>query len=140
MKDILYWNPKTQKTIDGYPEAVLDRINFELVSLQSGYNNASSENENVMMQGMHEDEKEDKNDFPPAVHKSMRETIGQNARQITIKSIDSYRVIYVAKFEEAIYILHTFKKKTEGTSKRDYTPAKQRYKDLEKYRKENKLR
>jgi len=30
-----------------------------------------------------------------------------------------YRVMYVAKFEEAIYVLHCFQKKTQVTSKRD---------------------
>lgn len=35
MKDITYWNDKIQKQIDSYPEAVRERINFELVALQS---------------------------------------------------------------------------------------------------------
>ena len=30
-----------------------------------------------------------------------------------------YRVMYVAKFEEAIYVLHCFQKKTQATSKQD---------------------
>ncbi|MCA6221239.1 type II toxin-antitoxin system RelE/ParE family toxin [Photorhabdus antumapuensis] len=49
--------------------------------------------------------------YPPAQKKSMRKTIGRYAMQLTIKSADSYRMIYVAKFEEAIYVLHPFKKR-----------------------------
>lgn len=37
------------------------------------------------------------------------------------------RVIYVAKFQEAIYVLHCFKKKTAKTSKADIALARQRY-------------
>ncbi|MFT4929408.1 MAG: phage-related protein [Phenylobacterium sp.] len=48
--------------------------------------------------------------------------------------------MYVVKFPEGIYVLHAFKKKTNGTSKKDYTPAKSRYKELEQYRRNKKLK
>ena len=35
--------------------------------------------------------------------------------------------MYVAKFEEAVYVLHCFKKKTNATSKQDKALAKARY-------------
>jgi phage-related protein len=38
--------------------------------------------------------------------------------------------MYVAKFEEAVYVLHCFKKKTSETSKKDKELATTRYKDL----------
>ena len=37
-----------------------------------------------------------------------------------------YRVMYVAKFEEAIYVLHCFQKKTQATSKQDKDIAQTR--------------
>lgn len=32
---------------------------------------------------------------------------------------NEFRVVYVAKFEEAIYVLHSFQKKSQKTSKED---------------------
>jgi phage-related protein len=42
----------------------------------------------------------------------------------------SFRVIYVAKFADAVYVLHCFQKKTEKTSKADLGLASKRYRDL----------
>ena len=42
----------------------------------------------------------------------------------------TFRVIYVAKFEDAVYVLHCFQKKTQKTAKKDIDLAKRRYKDL----------
>jgi phage-related protein len=39
-----------------------------------------------------------------------------------------YRVIYVAKFDAAVYVLHAFQKKTQKTSKLDIAIAQARYK------------
>jgi phage-related protein len=41
-------------------------------------------------------------------------------------------VIYVAKFEEAIFVLHCFQKKTQTTSKADLELATTRYRELAK--------
>jgi hypothetical protein len=41
-----------------------------------------------------------------------------------------FRVLYVAKFDDAIYVLHCFQKKTQKTSKADLNLAAQRYRDL----------
>ena len=38
-----------------------------------------------------------------------------------------FRVIVVAKFEEAVYVLHCFQKKTQATSKQDKDTATARY-------------
>lgn len=52
-------------------------------------------------------------------------------KEIRSKSVDGiYRTVYVAKFEEAIYVLHAFKKKTQKTPKSDLDLAKVRLKDL----------
>jgi len=39
-------------------------------------------------------------------------------------------VLYVAKFDDAVYVLHCFQKKTQKTSKADLNLATQRYRDL----------
>ena len=51
--------------------------------------------------------------------------------KIRIKQTDgAFRVMYVAKFEDAIYVLHCFKKKTQKTSQKDKDLSTQRYKDM----------
>jgi phage-related protein len=39
-------------------------------------------------------------------------------------------VLYVAKFDEAVYVLHCFQKKMQRTSKADLNLAALRYRDL----------
>ena len=54
--------------------------------------------------------------------------VGMGVKEIRIRDITgAYRVMYVAKFEEAIYILHCFQKKTEVTSNPDKEIAATRY-------------
>lgn len=54
--------------------------------------------------------------------------VGAGTREIRIReSSGIYRVIYVAKFEEAVYVLHCFQKKTQATSKHDKEIAEARY-------------
>lgn len=42
----------------------------------------------------------------------------------------TFRVVYVAKFTDAVYVLHCFQKKTQQTAKRDIDLAQKRLKDL----------
>ena len=54
--------------------------------------------------------------------------VGVGAREIRIREADgAFRVIYVAKFAGAIYVLHCFRKKTRTTSKADLDIAAKRY-------------
>ena len=45
------------------------------------------------------------------------------------------RVMYVAKFEEAVYVLHCFQKKTQATSDQDKNTAEARYRSVVNARK-----
>jgi phage-related protein len=57
--------------------------------------------------------------------------VGLGTKEIRIRDADGiYRVMYVAKFKEAIYVLHCFQKKTEATSKHDKKIAEERYRDI----------
>ncbi|CUA92280.1 Phage derived protein Gp49-like (DUF891) [Pannonibacter indicus] len=42
----------------------------------------------------------------------------------------AFRVIYAARFADAVYVLHCFQKKTEKTAKSDLDLAAKRYRDL----------
>jgi phage-related protein len=58
-------------------------------------------------------------------------SIGRGVREIRIRDRDgAFRVLYVAKFADAIYVLHCFQKKTQKTSPDDIALASMRYKDL----------
>ena len=59
--------------------------------------------------------------------------IGSGVQEIRIRdAAGAFRVIYVAKFADAVYVLHCFKKKTQKTSKTDVGLAQKRYRDLTK--------
>lgn len=62
----------------------------------------------------------------PADWKPMR-TVGPGVYEIRIHAQGEYRVLYVTKFVEAVYVLHAFQKKTQKTAQRDIDLAKQRY-------------
>jgi phage-related protein len=58
-------------------------------------------------------------------------TVGQGVKEIRIRdTAGAFRVIYIAKFADAVYVLHCFQKKTEKTSKTDLDLAAKRYRNL----------
>lgn len=60
-------------------------------------------------------------------------TVGQGVREIRIRDeAGAFRVIYIAKLADAIYVLHCFQKKTQATSKPDLDLATKRYRELVK--------
>jgi phage-related protein len=58
-------------------------------------------------------------------------SVGPGTYEIRIRDESgAYRVMYVAKFTQAIYVLHAFQKKTRKTAKADIDLAVRRYKLL----------
>jgi phage-related protein len=71
----------------------------------------------------------------PADWKSF-DDVGAGTREIGIRDTSGIcRVMYVAKFEEAIYVLHCFHKKTQAISKQDKAIAAARYRAVVKEKK-----
>jgi phage-related protein len=57
--------------------------------------------------------------------------VGAGVREIRLRDDRGiYRVIYVAKFADRIFVLHCFQKKTQKTSKADIDLASRRHKEL----------
>lgn len=56
--------------------------------------------------------------------------VGSGAYEIRVKVLGEWRVIYVAKFDDAVYVLHAFQKKTQKTRKEDIDLAAKRYKQI----------
>jgi len=57
-------------------------------------------------------------------------SIGAGVSEIRVQAGGAFRLIYVAKFSEAIYVLHAFQKKTRKTAKADVELARRRLRAL----------
>lgn len=70
--------------------------------------------------------------FAPDDAKGMS-SIGPGVAELRIwDGAGTFRVVYIAKLADAIYVLHCFQKKTQQTAKRDIDLARKRLKDLMK--------
>ena len=55
-------------------------------------------------------------------------SVGPGACEIRVRGpTGAYRVIYIARFVDAVYVLHAFQKKTQKTGRADLELAEQRY-------------
>jgi phage-related protein len=104
------WLGDSLKKLKSWPKAVRHDVGGELQAVQYGRD--------------------------PSDWKSMA-TIGLGVREIRVANDgDQYRVIYLAKFVEAVYVLHVItKKKVQKTAKRDLIIAESRYRELIRLRK-----
>jgi phage-related protein len=60
-------------------------------------------------------------------------SIGQGVEEIRIwDEAGTFRVIYAARIDDTIFVLHAFQKKTQTTSKRDIELARARWSQLKK--------
>lgn len=58
-------------------------------------------------------------------------SVGKGVEELRIwDESGTYRVIYLARLADAVYVLHAFQKKTQSTAQRDIDLAKKRYIDL----------
>ena len=64
-------------------------------------------------------------DFKPLLE------VGPGAYEIRVHVAGEWRVIFVARFAAAVYVLHAFQKKTRKTGKPDIELARRRYKQIE---------
>jgi phage-related protein len=99
----LVWLGDSQHVIRAFPVVARQRSGFELREVQKG-------NE-------------------PSDWKPMPD-VGLGVREIRIRIGEQFRIMYVAKFAEAIYVLHAFEKKSQQTAKHDIALAESRYRAL----------
>ncbi len=64
-------------------------------------------------------------------------SIGSGVKEIRIHTGVEHRVFFVAKFQEAVYVLHAFEKKRRKTSKRDMEIGRTRLSELLAHRRMN---
>lgn len=63
-------------------------------------------------------------DFKPLL------SVGPGVYEIRIHVLGEWRVMYVAKFADTVYVLHAFQKKTQKTAQSDLDLAQRRFKQL----------
>src|SRR5690606_31014069 len=97
------WCGDSLERVRSFPETARQRTGFQLWEVQQG-------NE-------------------PSDWKPMR-SVGEGVKEIRVHADGEYRVLYVAKFDEAVYVLHAFAKKTRRTSKHDVELAAGRFRAL----------
>jgi len=57
-------------------------------------------------------------------------TVGAGVYELRIRAEGAYRVFYVARFAEGIYVLHAFQKKAQQTTRLDLEVGAKRYREL----------
>lgn len=103
MKDIT-WHGTSREDLMKFPREAKQQAGYQLDKIQNG--------------------------FEPADWKPMR-NIGQGVNEIRIKDESGqFRVLYVAKFADAVHVLHAFQKKTQKTPQQDIELARTRYKEI----------
>ena len=103
MLKTLVWLGSSHNDVLHFPRKARQRAGYELYLVQSG--------------------------LRPSDWKSMP-SIGAGVQEIRVHSELEHRVFYVAKFEEATYVIHAFEKKSRKTAKYDLELAKSRLSDL----------
>jgi len=59
-------------------------------------------------------------------------SVGIGVREIRIHVGGEWRLLYVTKFAQAVYVLHAFRKKTQRTPQSDIDLAARRYREIAK--------
>lgn len=75
----------------------------------------------------------------PSDHKPLP-SIGAGVLEIRIHTRTEHRIVYLAKFEEAVYVLHAFEKKTRQTSRADVALVRDRLGQVQALRRRSKER
>lgn len=57
-------------------------------------------------------------------------TIAPGVRELRIHVLGEWRVIYIARLEDAVYVLHVFQKKTRKTRQQDIEVARNRFRQI----------
>jgi len=59
-------------------------------------------------------------------------TVGAGVYEIRVHVLGEWRVMYIARCEQSVDVLHAFQKKTQRTRKEDLELAARRYRELER--------
>jgi len=105
MKEFRFINKQSLKEFKALPEHIQKRFALDL---------------NAVCQGKD----------PFSKFKHIGDSVGVGAIELIENGRPAYRTVYMAKFEDAVYILHSFTKTTNGVDRKAMATAKKRYKDM----------
>ncbi len=105
----IYWIGASKQDIAKFPHDARRKAGFQLRAVQRG---------------------DGPTDFKPM------SSVGKGVEEIRINTGEAYRIFYIARFAEAVYVLHAFSKTTQKTSKKDIAIGKQRYQTAIEFRKQ----
>jgi len=57
-------------------------------------------------------------------------SVGPGVQELRVRAAGAFRVLYVARFTEAVYVLHAFQKKSNKTARLDVEAARRRFNAL----------
>lgn len=107
MKKVRFVNNQSLKEFQGLPDVAKKRFSLDLKAIQQ-------------------------NKVPFSKFKHLKENVGVGAVELIENGRPAYRTIYVAKFENTVYVLHSFTKTTNGVDRKAMATAKKRYKAMQK--------
>ena len=103
----LLWLGSSRRDIRTFPPPARRVAGFQLLRVQQGL---------------------EPNDWKPMA------SIGAGVQEIRIHTETEYRVCYIARFLEGVYVLHVFEKRTKKTTRSDIELARTRYRELLEHR------
>ena len=99
----LLWVGNSYKMLAAFPDIVKQAAGFQLHLIQQG---------------------RDPDDWKPM------QSMGTGVREVRVHADGEHRIIYIAKFEEGVYVLHAFQKKRQKTTKKDLDIARVRLREV----------
>jgi phage-related protein len=99
----LFWLGPSRDDLKAFPEDARRVAGFQLRRVQQGL---------------------EPNDWRPMP------SIGPGVQEIRVHTWQEYRIFYIAKFSEGIYVIHAFEKRTRKTPRRDLELARDRLREL----------
>ena len=103
MRKPITWLGDSLEAIRAFPGLARGRIGRQIARIQEGL---------------------EPNDWKPMP------SIGLGVNEIRVRAEGAYRVLYVAKFAEGIYVIHAFEKKAQRAPKSDMELARKRFRAL----------
>ncbi len=103
------WIGDSRERVQAFPADARGEVGFQLWEVQQG---------------------KDPSDWKPMP------SVGLGVNEIRVRLGNAYRLIYVARFSEAVYVLHAFEKKSSKTSKPDLELARTRFRTMVRERRQ----
>ncbi len=110
MHDLVFWGNSREELLD-FPDEPRREAGYQLHKVQVGEQPA---------------------DFKPMT------IVGLGVEELRVRDTSgAYRVFYIARFDQTVYVLHAFEKKSQKTAPQDIKVGQERYRSLMKWRSQN---